>query len=118
LINVLGDWLRDALSAAASLKGIDMKRITRQHFRIDATIAFAGPTTLFADHDGRHFPSATRTCCRCSSTASTTTRSTSKGTVAPGMHQATVDLHARKGFRDAGDVPWMRRCTRYYIAAS
>ncbi|HUL55964.1 MAG TPA: hypothetical protein VLT60_03145 [Usitatibacter sp.] len=42
-----------------------------------------------------------------------------KGTVAPGAHQVTVDLHPRKGF-PATQVTFpleTKPCTRYYIAA-
>jgi len=87
-----------------------------------ATAAFAGPydqpySQIMTE---RHFPSADPNVLPVLiNRIDDKTVYEKKGTVAPGMHQVTVDLHPRRGF-PATQVTFpleTKACTRYYIAA-
>jgi hypothetical protein len=87
-----------------------------------ATVAFAGPydqpySQIMTE---RHFPSADPNVLPVLiNRVDDVTIYEKKGTVLPGKHQVTVDLHARNGF-PATQVTFeleTKACTRYYIAA-
>lgn len=100
-----------------------MKRIIAATFlATTATIAFAGPydqpySQIMTE---RHFPSADPDVLPVLiNRVDDKTVYDPKGTVAPGKHQVTVDLHPRKGF-PATQVTFeldTKACTRYYLAA-
>jgi hypothetical protein len=100
-----------------------MKRIIAATFLAStAALAFAGPydqpySQIMTE---RHFPSADPDVLPVLiNRIDDNTVYEKKGTVAPGPHQVTVDLHGRKGF-PATQVTFpldAKPCTRYYIAA-
>ncbi|MFZ3324077.1 MAG: hypothetical protein WA190_17015 [Usitatibacter sp.] len=100
-----------------------MKRIIAATFlATTATIASAGPydqpySQIMTE---RHFPSADPDVLPVLiNRVDDNTVYDPKGTVAPGMHHVTVDLHGRKGF-PATQVTFpleTKACTRYYLAA-
>lgn len=100
-----------------------MKRIIAATFLAStATIAFAGPydqpySQIMTE---RHFPSADPDVLPVLiNRIDDNTVYEPKGTVLPGKHQVTVDLHGRKGF-PATQMTFeldAKVCTRYYIAA-